>query len=219
MALLWINRWIGHVTRTKHRDTRLEYRASESKSVKWVERKGLACKTLSRNFQRTCRCSHHHEAPYSGRSKSLQQTTGAILTTTIKESAWACEGMHGMAIMMQCNLTKLSGIGIPTHTYSSSCFTTRQFKGWLAWQRQGIGELLKIKWSGVTIFDNTQILHMLLIRWYANYHGATWCKMQTIIWMLYSGSTYFSDRNSYIILFISSYSLEDMNLARLKHLQ
>jgi hypothetical protein len=36
------NRWIGHVTRTKHRDTRLEYRASESKSIKWVERKGLA---------------------------------------------------------------------------------------------------------------------------------------------------------------------------------
>jgi hypothetical protein len=44
MALLWINRWIGHVTQTKHRDTRLEYRASESKNVKWVERKGLACK-------------------------------------------------------------------------------------------------------------------------------------------------------------------------------
>jgi hypothetical protein len=37
------NRWIGHVTQTKHRDTRLEYRASESKNVKWVERKGLAC--------------------------------------------------------------------------------------------------------------------------------------------------------------------------------
>jgi hypothetical protein len=37
-----VNRWIGHVTRTKHRDTRLEYRASESESVKWVERKGLA---------------------------------------------------------------------------------------------------------------------------------------------------------------------------------
>jgi hypothetical protein len=44
MALLRINRWIGHVTRTKHRDTRLEYRASESKIDKWVERKGLACK-------------------------------------------------------------------------------------------------------------------------------------------------------------------------------
>jgi hypothetical protein len=43
MALLWINRWIGHVTRIKHCDTRLEYRASESKNVKWVERKGLAC--------------------------------------------------------------------------------------------------------------------------------------------------------------------------------
>jgi hypothetical protein len=36
------NRWIGHVIQTKHRDTRLEYRASESKSVKWVERKELA---------------------------------------------------------------------------------------------------------------------------------------------------------------------------------
>jgi hypothetical protein len=44
MALFWINRWIGHGTRTKHRDTRLEYRASESKSIKWVERKGFACK-------------------------------------------------------------------------------------------------------------------------------------------------------------------------------
>jgi hypothetical protein len=37
------NRWIGHETQTKHRDTRLEYRARESKSIKWVERKGLAC--------------------------------------------------------------------------------------------------------------------------------------------------------------------------------
>jgi hypothetical protein len=44
MALLWINRWIGYVTQTKHRDTRQEYRASESKNAKWVERKGLACK-------------------------------------------------------------------------------------------------------------------------------------------------------------------------------
>jgi hypothetical protein len=34
-----------------------------------------------------------------------------------KESAWACECMHDTAIMMQCNLTKLSGIGIPMHTY------------------------------------------------------------------------------------------------------
>jgi hypothetical protein len=25
--------------------------------------------------------------------------------------------MHGMVIMMQCNLSKLSGIGIPTHIY------------------------------------------------------------------------------------------------------
>jgi hypothetical protein len=117
MALLWIKRWIGHVTLTKHRDIRLEYRASKSKNVKWVERKGLAWKDCRRNFQRTCRCSHHHESAYPRRSKSLQQTTDAKLTTTAKESAWACEWMHDMAIMMQCNLTKLSGIGIPTHTY------------------------------------------------------------------------------------------------------
>jgi hypothetical protein len=40
MAFLWINMWIGYVTQTKHRDTRIEYRASESKSIKWVERIG-----------------------------------------------------------------------------------------------------------------------------------------------------------------------------------
>jgi hypothetical protein len=53
---------------------------------------------------------------YPRRSKSLQQTTDATLTTTAKESAWACEAyMHDMAIMMQCNLSKLIGIGILTH--------------------------------------------------------------------------------------------------------
>jgi hypothetical protein len=40
MALLWINRWIGNVTRTKHRDTRLEYRASESKMLNGKREKG-----------------------------------------------------------------------------------------------------------------------------------------------------------------------------------
>jgi hypothetical protein len=40
IALLWINRWIGHETRTKHRDTRLEYRASESKSITRLREKG-----------------------------------------------------------------------------------------------------------------------------------------------------------------------------------
>jgi hypothetical protein len=42
----------------------------------------------------------------------------AILTTMAKESAWSYEAcMHDMEIMMQCNLFKLSGIGILTHTY------------------------------------------------------------------------------------------------------
>jgi hypothetical protein len=54
---------------------------------------------------------------YPGRRKMLQQATDATITTTVKESAWSCEGMHGMAIMMQCNLTKLSGIRILTYMY------------------------------------------------------------------------------------------------------
>jgi hypothetical protein len=130
-----------------------------------LTRGGRACLArLSRNTRRTCRCSQHHEASYPRRSKELQQTSDANLTTTAKESAWSCEAcMHVMAIMMQCILSKLSGIGIPTHTYSSSCFTTRQFKCWLAWQRQDMGELHKIKWSGKPYLDNTQILHMLLL--------------------------------------------------------
>jgi hypothetical protein len=41
----------------------------------------------------------------------------ATLTTMAKELARSYECMHGMAIMMQCNLSKLSRIGIPTHTY------------------------------------------------------------------------------------------------------
>jgi hypothetical protein len=43
--------------------------------------------------------------------------------------------------------------------------------------------------------------------------------MQTIIWMTNSDSMNFYDKISYKILFILNYSLEVMNLARLKHLQ
>jgi hypothetical protein len=106
-------------------------------------------KRWSKNTQRTCRCSYHHESSYSGRSKSLQQATDATLTTTVKESAWACEGIHDMAIMMQCNLSKLSGIRIPTHTYMVQViYLLGKFQCWLTWQTQDMGELHKIKWSG-----------------------------------------------------------------------
>jgi hypothetical protein len=37
--------------------------------------------------------------------------------------------------------------------------------------------------------------------------------------MAYSDSTHFSDKLSYKILFISSYSLEDVNFVRFKYLQ
>jgi hypothetical protein len=42
--------------------------------------------------------------------------------------------------------------------------------------------------------------------------------MQTGVWMAYSCSSCFSDRNSYITLFISSYQLEGTNFASFKHL-
>jgi hypothetical protein len=89
-----------------------------------------------------------------------------------------------------------------THIYNSSYFTTRQFKCWLAWERQGMGELHKIKWSGETIIGNSQLLHMLLNSCNANYHGITSCIMQTSIWMAYSDSMHFSDKLSYKICFI-----------------
>jgi hypothetical protein len=41
--------------------------------------------------------------------------------------------------------------------------------------------------------------------------------MQTVEWMSYSGSSHFSDKLSYKILFISGYGLKDMNFARFKH--
>jgi hypothetical protein len=43
--------------------------------------------------------------------------------------------------------------------------------------------------------------------------------MQTEVWMSYSGSSHFSEQFSYKTLFISSYGLEDMNLARIKQIQ
>jgi hypothetical protein len=43
--------------------------------------------------------------------------------------------------------------------------------------------------------------------------------MQTIAWMADSDSVHFSEQLSYIKLFISSYSLKDINFASLTHLQ
>jgi hypothetical protein len=45
--------------------------------------------------------------------------------------------MHDMAIMMQCNLSKLSGIGIPVHTYMVQVvLLLGKFKCRLAWQNK-----------------------------------------------------------------------------------
>jgi hypothetical protein len=123
-------------------------------------------KRRSKNTRRTYRCSHHHEASYPRRSKLLQQTTDATLTTTEKESAWSCEVcMHDMAIMMRCNLSKLSGIRIPTHIYGSSCFTTPQIIYFISMAKQGMNELHKIKWNRDKYITIPHIPY-LIIKWF-----------------------------------------------------
>jgi hypothetical protein len=123
---------------------------------------------------------------------------------------WSMYAWHGNYDAMQLIQIKRNR-NPDTRIYGSSCFTTRQIKCLLAWQRQDIGELLKIKWSGITIFGNTQILHMLCIRWYTNYHVITWCEMQTGEGMSYLDCTHFTDKLSYEELSIWSYSLQDKN--------
>jgi uncharacterized membrane protein len=71
--------------------------------------------------------------------------------------------MHGMAIMMQCNLAKLSGIGIPTHIYGSSYFTTHQIIYLLAWQTRYKVIYTKLNEVGKPYLAYPNILHMLLI--------------------------------------------------------
>jgi hypothetical protein len=106
-----------------------------------------------------------------------------------------------------------------THTYGSSCFTTRQFKCWLAWKDKVWVSYTKLNEAGKNIISISHILHMLLIRCNAKYHVTLWCEMQTRAWMSYSDSTHFSDKFSYKILFISNYHLKVINFASLTYLQ
>jgi hypothetical protein len=118
MASLWINRWIGHVTRTKHRDTRLEYRASERKNVKWVERKGLASKTLSRTPEELVVAHNTTKRPIREEANryNKQRMQHLLLRQKNRHDHVKHACMHDMAIMIQCKLSKLSGIRI-RHTH------------------------------------------------------------------------------------------------------
>jgi hypothetical protein len=114
---------------------------------------------------------------------------------------WRMYAWHGNYDAMQHIQIKQNRI--PTHTYMVQVVLLHDnFKCLLAWKRQGMSELHKIKWSGETIFGNFQLLHMLFIMWDANYHVTTRCKMQTGIWMTYLDSSHFSDPKTYKILFI-----------------
>jgi hypothetical protein len=51
--------------------------------------------------------------------------------------------MHGMANMVQCNLSNLSGVGTPDKQIRLELHFYRQINGGLAWQEHGRGELLQ----------------------------------------------------------------------------
>jgi hypothetical protein len=134
MALLWINRWIGHITQTKHHDTRLENRAREN--VEWVKRKGLACKMLSRNFRSTYRFSHHHEASYPGRCKTTSNGCNTYYySKRFGVIMWSMYAWHGNYDAIQ--LIEIKQNRNPdTYKYGSSCFTTQQFNLFISMEKK-----------------------------------------------------------------------------------
>jgi hypothetical protein len=153
MALFWINRWIGHVTQTKHHDIRLEYRASESKSDKWVERKGLTCKEDRRTPEELVVAHITTKRPIREEAKyyNKQRMQHLLLRQKNRMIMWSIYAWHGKYDAMQ--LIQIKRDRNPdTHIYGSSYFTTRQFKCWLAWQDKAWVSYTKFKWSGETIF-------------------------------------------------------------------
>jgi hypothetical protein len=72
--------------------------------------------------------------------------------------------MHDMAIMMQCNLSKLTGIGIPTHTYGSSCFTTPQISYLLAWQDMAWVSYAQLNGTGTKYITIPYIPYLIIRR-------------------------------------------------------
>jgi hypothetical protein len=136
MALLWINRWIGHGTRTKHRDPRLEYRASESKSIKWVERKGLAwkgCRWTSEELvvaHITTNRPIREEANATTNNGCNTYYYGKNRHGHVKHACmtWQYDAMQLIQIKRNQNPD--------THLYDSSCFTTPHINCWLTWQNK-----------------------------------------------------------------------------------
>jgi hypothetical protein len=82
------NRWIGQLLEKSIISQSYQQNHKEKLGNKSPVGKGdLAClERLLRNIPITCHCSHHHEAFYLGRGKTLKQTTNSTLTTTAKET-------------------------------------------------------------------------------------------------------------------------------------
>jgi hypothetical protein len=164
MALLWINRWIGHVTRIKHRDTRLEYRASKSKSIKWVERKGLAWKDGQRTSEELVVAHITTKGPIREEAKyyNKQRMQHLLLRQKNRHVMWSMYAWHGNYDAMQLIQIKRNQ-NPDTQIYDSNYFTTRHFKSWLAWQNKVWVIYTKLNEAGKTL-GNPQLPHMLYIR-------------------------------------------------------
>jgi hypothetical protein len=138
MALLWINMWIGHVTQTKHHDTRLEYRTSESKNVKWVERKGLACKEDRRTPEEFVVAHITTNRPIREEAKCYNKQRMQHLLLRQKNRHDHVKHVC-MIWQLWCNATyhKIKwDRNSDIHMYGSSFFSTAQIKCWLAWQNK-----------------------------------------------------------------------------------
>jgi hypothetical protein len=159
------NRWIGHVTRTKHRDTRLEYRASESKSIKCVERKGLAWKHGWRTPKELVVAHITMKRPIQEEANhyNKQQMQHFLLRQENRyDHMEAC-----MTWQLWCNATyhKIKrNQNSDTHIYSSSCFSTAQIKCWLAWQNKAWVSYTKLNEVGKSYLAYPNYSICLLIR-------------------------------------------------------
>jgi hypothetical protein len=150
MTLLWINRWIGHVTRTKHRDTKLEHRASESKKFKWVERKGLAWKDGRRTPEELIVAHITTKRPIweEANRYNIQRMQHLLLRQKNRHDhvkyvcmTWQYDAMQ----LIQIKRNRISD----THIYGSSCFTTPQISYLLAWQNMAWVSYAKLNGTGI----------------------------------------------------------------------
>ena len=105
------NSGIGHVTQqNRNIGIAIEQR---DRNCKIGEGGGLACEKLEKNSRRTRRISQHHFVILSGKKQILEHTQRMQFLQLRIKNRHDRDGMHDMATMMPCNLSKLIGVGTP----------------------------------------------------------------------------------------------------------